>query len=95
MNVFRQIGLYTNISGQLSKDLISMKAKLASLQVLLPFYDVSSDKLEKGIVLNAANAMLGQFTLSRKLIDLRLRCLNDYLDASIFMLTFNFAINLY
>ena len=39
----------TNISGQLSKELITMKAKLASLQVLLPFYDVSFDKLKTDI----------------------------------------------
>lgn len=40
----------TNISGQLSKELITMKAKLASLQVLLPFYDVSFDKLKQTLI---------------------------------------------
>ena len=50
----------TNISGQLSKDLITMKAKLASLQVLLPFYDVSSDKLETGIDLKPLKGCSGR-----------------------------------
>ena len=47
----------TNISGQLSKDLIIMKAKLASLQVLLPFYDVSFDKLKTDIDLKVPEAI--------------------------------------
>ncbi|MDU5451560.1 DUF3969 domain-containing protein, partial [Veillonella parvula] len=60
----------TNISGQLSKDLITMKAKLASLQVLLPFYDVSSDKLETGIDLKATKGMFWQIKVSGEFIDL-------------------------
>ena len=62
----------TNISGQLSKDLITMKAKLASLQVLLPFYDVSSDKLETGIDLKATKGMFWQIKVSGEFIDLGL-----------------------
>ena len=62
----------TNISGQLSKDLIAMKAKLASLQLLLPFYDVSSDKLEIGIDLKATKGMFWQIKVSGKFIDLGL-----------------------
>ena len=56
----------TNISGQLSKDLITMKVKLASLQVLLPFYDVSSDKLETGIDLKATKGMFWQIKSFRE-----------------------------
>ena len=62
----------TNISGQLSKDLIAMKAKLASLQLLLPFYDVSSDKLEIGIDLKATKGMFWQIKVSGEFIDLGL-----------------------
>lgn len=60
----------TNISGQLSKDLITMKAKLASLQVLLPFYDVSFDKLKIGIDLKATKGMFWQIKVSGEFIDL-------------------------
>ena len=62
----------TNISGQLSKDLINMKAKLASLQVLLPFYDVSFDKLKTGIDLKATKGMFWQIKVSGEFIDLGL-----------------------
>ena len=76
----------TNISGQLSKDLITMKAKLASLQVLLPFYDVSSDKLETGIDLKATKGdSFGRIKVSGKfyrlgIIDSRrfLSCIYTY-----------------
>ena len=37
-----------------------MKAKLASLQVLLPFYDVSFDKLKTGIDLKATKGCFGR-----------------------------------
>ena len=60
----------TNISGQLSKDLIIMKAKLASLQVLLPFYDVSFDKLKTDIDLKATRGMFWQIKVSGEFIDL-------------------------
>ena len=49
-----------------------MKAKLASLQVLLPFYDVSFDKLETGIDLKATRGMFWQIKVSGKFIDLGL-----------------------
>lgn len=62
----------TNISGQLSKDLITMKAKLASLQILLPFYDVSFDKLKTGIDLKATKGMFWQIKVSGEFIDLGL-----------------------
>ena len=62
----------TNISGQLSKDLINMKAKLASLQVLLPFYDVSFDKLKTGIDLKATKGMFWQIKVLGEFIDLGL-----------------------
>ena len=62
----------TNISGQLSKELITMKAKLASLQVLLPFYDVSFDKLKTDIDLKATRGMFWQIKVSGKFIDLGL-----------------------
>lgn len=62
----------TNISGQLSKELITMKAKLASLQLLLTFYDVSFDKLKEGIDLRATRGMLWQIKVLGKFIDLGL-----------------------
>ena len=62
----------TNISGQLSKDLITIKAKLASLQVLLPFYDVNFDKLKTGIDLKATKGMFWQIKVSGEFIDLGL-----------------------
>ena len=62
----------TNISGQLSKELITMKAKLASLQVLLPFYDVSFDKLKTAIDLKATRGMFWQIKVLGKFIDLGL-----------------------
>lgn len=49
-----------------------MKAKLASLQVLLPFYDVSFDKLKTDIDLKATRGMFWQIKVSGKFIDLGL-----------------------
>ena len=49
-----------------------MKAKLASLQVLLQFYGMSSDKLETGIDLKATKGMFWQIKVSGKFIDLGL-----------------------
>ena len=49
-----------------------MKAKLASLQVLLPFYGMSSDKLETGIDLKATKGMFWQIKVSGEFIDLGL-----------------------
>ena len=49
-----------------------MKAKLASLQVLLPFYDVSFDKLKTGIDLKATKGMFWQIKVLGEFIDLGL-----------------------